>query len=321
MEEFVIDIGTRKCPVRVGTGLLGEVEQENSVAVTNPTVREFHGSFLKCPVLEIEDSEKAKSIGTVERLCEELVELGADRGTRVIALGGGVVGDTAGFAAATFMRGVPLVQVPTTLLAQVDSSVGGKVGVNLPQGKNLVGAFKQPEQVVSDVSLLGTLPEREMRNGLAEIVKTAIIGDAELFSILEERLEDAMQREENLLEEIVTRCVKVKARIVERDEKEITGERMLLNLGHTFGHAIEKLSGFEVPHGEAVAVGLVKAAELSGVEVGRIRDLLERIGLPTETEFSDAEIRGAMKTDKKKQGSTLRVVVPVEIGKAEVREL
>ncbi|MFH1424330.1 MAG: 3-dehydroquinate synthase [archaeon] len=321
MRKITVDLGKRKHTVLVGTGLLGRVEQENAVCITNPTVRKLHGSFLKCPILEIGDSEMAKSLETVKKLCEELVELGANRGTALIALGGGVVGDTTGMAAASFMRGVPLIQVPTTLLAQVDSSIGGKVGVNLLQGKNLVGAFKQPKLVVSDVSLLKTLPEKEMQNGLAEVVKTAIVGDAGLFELIELELDQIMEKDETLQEEIVARCVKVKARIVEQDELEQRGERMKLNLGHTFGHAIEKLSNCTIPHGEAVAMGLVKAAELSGVEVERIRNLLERIGLPTETEFTDEELREAMKVDKKKQGEKIRVVVPKSIGEVEVRYL
>jgi len=311
MKEIRVGLGARSYMIKIGKGLLSEIPQENSIVITNPTVKKLHGSGLTCPVLEIEDSEKAKELKTAEKLCEQLIELGADRSTTIVALGGGVVGDVAGFTASVFMRGIPVVQVPTTLLAQVDSSIGGKTGVNLRQGKNLVGTFHQPKLVLSDINTLETLPEKEVQRGLAEAVKTAIIGDEELFALLEEKPGD--------LEEIVFRCARVKAGIVERDEKE-AGERMKLNLGHTFGHAIEALSDYTIPHGEAVSIGLVKAAEMAGVEVDRIKNLLRGIGLPTETSFSDAEIEKAMRTDKKRKGGKIRIVLPERIGSVKVVE-
>lgn len=321
MKEVQVYLGRRSYTIKIGAGLLREIPQENCVVITNPTVRMLHGKSLKCPVLEIEDSENAKQLSTIEKLCEQLIELGADRSTTLVALGGGVVGDIAGMTASVFMRGIPVIQVPTTLLAQADSSVGGKTGVNLPQGKNLIGAFHQPKMVLSDVRALKTLPERELRNGLAEVVKTAIAGDAGLFSLLEKNLELIKQRDEALLEEIIVRCARIKAKIVERDEQEQGEERMKLNLGHTFGHAIESLSNYTIPHGEAVAIGLVKAAELAGVEADRIRNLLKAIGLPTETKFSESAIRGAMLADKKKHCGKIRVVVPVKIGEVKITEL
>jgi len=317
MKRIKVNLGRRSHEILIGENILGHIEQKNSVLITNERVHKLHAHHFNCPVLKIEDSERAKRMETVEKLCSELIKIGAGRETTLIALGGGVVGDVAGFTASVFMRGIPVVQVPTTLLAQVDSSIGGKTGVNLPQGKNLVGTFHQPSLVVSDISTLKTLPEKEIEHGLAEVVKTAIIGDAELFSLLENNLDSIKQRSLELLEEVVFRCAKVKAGIVERDEKE-SGERMKLNLGHTFGHAIETLSNFTIPHGDAVSIGLVRAAELSNVEVERIKNLLESIGLPTETSFSDAQIEHAMRADKKRKNGKLRLVLPEKIGSVKV---
>jgi len=319
MRELSLYLGRKSHTIQIGTGLLSQIPQENSVVITNPTVRTLHSSTLTCPILEIEDSENAKQLSTIETLCKQLIELGADRSTTIIALGGGVVGDVVGMTASVFMRGVPVIQVPTTLLAQVDSSIGGKTGVNLPQGKNLIGTFHQPSLVLSDINTLKTLPEKELRHGLAEVVKTAIIGDAELFELLENNLDKIMNKDEQILEEIVFRCAKVKAGIVERDEKE-SHERMKLNLGHTFGHTIETLSNYTIPHGDAVSIGLVKAAELANVEAERIKNLLEKIGLPTETTFTDSQIEQAMCSDKKRKNNKLRLVLPEKIGGVKIIE-
>jgi len=319
MKELQVNLGSRSCAIRIGTGLLSQIPQENSIVITNPTVNKLHSSTLNCPILEIEDSENAKQLGTIEKLCKQLIELNADRSTTLIALGGGVVGDITGMTAAVFMRGISVIQVPTTLLAQVDSSIGGKTGVNLPQGKNLIGTFHQPTLVLSDISTLKTLPEEELRHGLAEVVKTAIIGDSELFELLENNLDKIMGKNLAILEEIVFRCAKVKVGIVERDEKE-SSERMKLNLGHTFGHAIETLSNYTIPHGNAVSIGLVKAAELANVEVDRIKNLLKKIGLPTETTFTDAQIKQAMRADKKRKNNKLRLVLPEKIGSVKIIE-
>jgi len=258
--------------------------------------------------------EEHKNLDTVRHLYDALVEARLERGNPVVALGGGVVGDTAGFVAATFLRGVPLVQVPTTLLAMVDSSVGGKVGVDLPQGKNLVGAFKQPALVVADVILLETLPERELRAGLAEVIKAGIIGDPALFEHLEHNGREPLAW-------VIRRAIEVKRDVVQEDPFE-GGRRVVLNLGHTFGHAIEVLNDYQMPHGFAVSIGMVIAARvavalgLAGPELeARIAGTLRRHGLPVRHgETSPASIWDVMGTDKKRKAGTRRYVLPRAIG-------
>lgn len=260
------------------------------------------------------EGEQHKTLESVQLLYDQFVAAGLDRQSTVIAVGGGVIGDMAGFAAATYLRGVPFVQVPTSLLAMVDASVGGKTGVDLPQGKNLVGAFKQPAAVLMDVAVFATLPSDEFRAGLAEVVKHGVIGAPRLFSQLEE------DGPVNLLQ-LVVDAVRVKVRIVELDPFE-RGVRATLNLGHTFGHAIEQVSQYRVRHGEAVAVGMVAAANMA-VELGRcdaavaarIRTLLERLGLPVSVSGYDVEaIHAAMAQDKKRAGKKLRFIIPQALG-------
>ena len=258
--------------------------------------------------------EEHKNLDTVRHLYDALVEARLERGNPVVALGGGVVGDTAGFVAATFLRGVPLVQVPTTLLAMVDSSVGGKVGVDLPQGKNLVGAFKQPALVVADVILLETLPERELRAGLAEVIKAGIIGDPALFEHLEHNGREPLAW-------VIRRAIEVKRDVVQEDPFE-GGRRVVLNLGHTFGHAIEVLNDYQMPHGFAVSIGMVIAARvavalgLAGPELEtRIAGTLRRHGLPARHgKASPESIWDIMGTDKKRKAGTRRYVLPRAIG-------
>ncbi len=267
-------------------------------------------------LLQVPAGEGHKTLDTVAELYPGLLAAGLDRQRPVIALGGGVVGDLAGFAAATFLRGVPFVPVPTTLLAMVDASVGGKTGVDLPQGKNLVGAFKQPELVLIDPDLLRTLPAEEFRAGLAEVVKHAIIASPELFRQLEEGEGPAS------LTALIRDAVQVKVDVVSQDPFE-RGRRAVLNLGHTFGHAIEQVSGYTVRHGEAVAVGLVAAADLAErlgrAERGlssRVAGLLERLGLPTRLRgYSVEAVHRAMAHDKKRRGRMLRFVIPEAIGR------
>jgi 3-dehydroquinate synthase len=262
--------------------------------------------------------ERHKTLATVTDLYGQFLAAGLDRQGAVVALGGGVVGDVAGFAAATYMRGLPLVQLPTSLLAMVDSSVGGKTGVDLPAGKNLVGAFKQPELVIIDPGLLASLPPAELRAGLAEAVKAGVIGSVPLFERLEQgRLDDMAW--------IIRQAVAVKIEVVEADPYE-QGRRAVLNLGHTFGHAFEVLSDFRLRHGEAVAMGMVAAARLSAAlgrcpaEVARrIARTLERLGLPVAVpDYEPEAVLAAMLADKKKQGSRLRFVLPLDIGRVEV---
>jgi 3-dehydroquinate synthase len=262
--------------------------------------------------------EEHKTLGTVTGLYAQLLAGKLDRGGLVVALGGGVVGDVAGFTAATYMRGVELVQLPTTLLAMVDSSVGGKTGVDLPEGKNLAGAFKQPALVLIDPTVLSTLPEAEVRAGLAEVVKAGVIGAPTLFEQLEQgRLDD--------MAALIRQAVTVKIEVVQADPYE-QGRRAVLNLGHTFGHAFELLSDFRLRHGEAVAIGMVVAARLAArlrrcepATTMRIEATLRRLGLPTVApDYSPEAVWAAMTSDKKKQGSRLRFVLPSAIGRVEV---
>ncbi len=269
--------------------------------------------------------EESKSVELLWRLWEQLAEFEADRNTVIIALGGGVVGDLAGFAAATWMRGVPLVQVPTTLLAQVDSSVGGKTGINLPSGKNLVGAFWQPQLVVIDPKVLGTLPQREYAAGLAEVVKYAMVFDAGFMAWLEERIRPILDRDPDVHVELIAKCCRFKAAVVEADERDQSGRRALLNYGHTFGHALEAVTGYgTVLHGEAVAVGMNCAAWLA-MELGRVsRDILARqsallkaFGLPPMPEgWPTDKLVAAMKRDKKRVAGLPQLVLPTAVGSA-----
>jgi 3-dehydroquinate synthase len=271
--------------------------------------------------------EQEKTLARFAELMQALADLQASRDATVVALGGGVVGDLAGFAAACWMRGVRFVQLPTTLLAMVDSSVGGKTAVDLPGGKNLVGAFHQPSAVVADLDTLGTLPDRELRAGLGEVVKAAAIGDAGFMAWLERHAADLVARDPAALEHAIATRVAFKAGVVARDETE-QGERMLLNLGHTFGHAIETEQGYGgLLHGEAVAVGMVLAARLSArlgwaddAEADRLQALLERLGLPTAVPagLDPQALVARMQLDKKAVSGKLRLVLWRGIGQAEV---
>lgn len=288
-----------------------------AVVVTNTTVAPLHGerfaASIAAPLVTIPDGEQHKSLATVAGLYSEFVRLGLDRSSTVIALGGGVVGDAVGFAAATYMRGVRFVQMPTSLLAMVDSSVGGKVGVDLPEGKNLVGAFKQPDLVLIDPAVLATLPDVEWRNGMAEVLKHGFIADPGL-------LEAELHTLENT-EALVRRAVQVKVDVVQRDPYE-RGERAHLNLGHTFAHAIEQVSGYAIPHGQAVGVGLLAAATLShrlglcdASVVEQAAAVLTQAGLPRQVEgLAASALWEAMKTDKKWQGGRSRFVLLRGIG-------
>lgn len=291
--------------------------------VTNQTVAERHFAVLEetlretgfqPAVVTVQDGERFKTLATVQRIYEDLLAAGLDRHGTVLALGGGVIGDMAGFAAATYLRGVRFVQAPTTLLSMVDASVGGKTGVDMPEGKNLIGAFKQPELVLLDTATLETLPAAEFRSGLAEVIKHGIIGDPDLFAQFEGDGPASVTQ-------MVVDAVRVKIEVVEEDPFE-TGRRAVLNLGHTFGHAMELESHFAIRHGEAVAIGLVAASNLA-VECGccepelatRIRAVVQRAGLPVTVRGHRAEnLLAAMRHDKKRAGKTLRFVVPRALG-------
>jgi 3-dehydroquinate synthase len=272
--------------------------------------------------------EKSKSVSTLSRIWRDLARSGCDRSACVVALGGGVVGDLAGFAAASALRGIDFVQVPTTLLAMVDASVGGKTGINLPEGKNLVGAFHQPAAVVMDLAFLRTLPEREARAGWAEVIKTAAIRDARLFERLERDRERLLAREPGPLGEVIERCCRIKAEVVRRDERE-SGLRMILNFGHTLAHGLEAASRYGgLLHGEAVAIGMAFAAELGealrktqGGTARRLTALIEAFGLPVRAPDVPVErLLAAMGRDKKRGSKGLRWVLLSRIGSARVVE-
>ncbi len=271
-----------------------------------------------------DDAEAAKNLRSVEEITRSLCRAGADRKSLLVAVGGGVVGDVAGFAAASFLRGLKLVHVPTTLVSQVDSSIGGKTGVNLPEGKNLVGAFYPPALVLTDPELLRTLSDREFRGGLAEVIKHAVIADAEMFAMLEKDMEKVLRRDRSTLGLLIPRNVQIKARVVSRDERE-SGLREILNYGHTFAHALENVTKYRrYRHGEAVAWGMIAAAFLGhelgltrADDVSRIVALIRRLGpLPPWPSVSPAALLGAMRSDKKTRAGILRFVLSPRIGEA-----
>ncbi len=323
--------GALSYTVTVGAGLLesglpayiAERNFSRVAVVTNDTIAPLYGQALaerlpRAFLVRVPDGEQYKTLATVQRIYDALLAGGMDRGGVVVALGGGVVGDMAGFAAATFMRGVALVQAPTSLLAMVDASIGGKVGVDLPQGKNLVGAFKDPLAVFADTDTLATLPSVEFRCGLAEVVKSALVGDEALWEHL--RTHGAQP-----LQTLIARAADVKRRVVEEDRLE-RGVRAYLNLGHTFAHALEQRSRYAWKHGEAVAVGLVAAARLSerlglcaaGL-AARVEALLGALGLPTRyRRFAPAALWEAMRHDKKWQGGTARFVLLEAVGRPRI---
>jgi 3-dehydroquinate synthase len=270
------------------------------------------------------DGETSKDLRSVERIVRSLTRAHADRRALILAVGGGVVGDVAGFAAASYLRGVALVHVPTTLVAQTDSAIGGKTGVNLPEGKNLVGAFYPPRLVLTDPEALHTLPAREFRGGLAEVIKYGVIADANLFAFLEQNLEKILGRDAAMLDHVIVRCVEIKARVVSTDERE-SGLREILNYGHTFAHALESVTRYSrYQHGEAVAWGMMAAAVLgheigltSAKDVSRIVALVRRLGsLPPWPRVSPQTLIEAMRSDKKTRGGKLRYVLSPKIGRA-----
>jgi len=338
-----IELGERSYEVLVGRGLLDEggsfaglPPAASAAVVTNRTVAPLHLARLRAAlaphysrllVIELPDGEAHKDWGSLNLVFDALLAAGCDRKTILFALGGGVVGDIAGFAAASYMRGVPFVQVPTTLLAQVDSSVGGKTAINHPRGKNMIGAFYQPLRVVADLSTLDTLPVREVSAGLAEVIKYGPIADTIFFDWLEANLERLLARDHEALAHAVQRSCEIKAWVVGQDERE-SGLRAILNFGHTFGHAIESGLGYGVwLHGEAVGCGMVMAADLSarlglvdGTYVQRLESLIERAGLPTVgPALGAARYLELMRGDKKAEGGEIRFVVIEAPGRAAVR--
>ncbi len=307
--------------------------------VTDENVQPLHGQAvleslqaagLDGTMATVAAGERSKSLATLSGLYDDLIELSANRRTTIVAVGGGVVGDLAGFLAATYARGLPFVQVPTTLLAMVDSSVGGKTGINHPKAKNLIGAFHQPRGVLVDTATLSTLPDREYRSGLAEVIKYGVILDEPFFAWLEDNVEGMIRRDADVLAHIVARSCELKAQVVREDEFETTGLRAILNYGHTFAHAFEALSGYnELLHGEAVSIGMICASRLAD-RLGRITSdvtdrqsrLLTQVGLPVDVPENQLsrhqEIVDCMLLDKKTVDGQLRFILPDRIGHVEL---
>ena len=331
--------GGRSYPILIGDGLIGQsglLEEflgPRALIVTNAAVAKLLLPKLRrslgaapADVVQIGDGERFKTLATFSEVIDQLIAQGHNRDTTVVALGGGVVGDVAGFAAATYQRGVDLVQVPTTLLAQVDSAVGGKTAVNHPGGKNLIGAFHQPRAVVADVAVLRTLPPREFAAGLAEVVKYGVIADADFFAWLEDNAAALLAQAPSALRHAVCRACQIKAEVVAGDERE-TGRRAILNFGHTFGHALEAATGYQrFLHGEAVAIGMTMAMALSvhlgradPGEAARVGQLLTALGLPTLAEgLEAAPLRRTMGMDKKVRAGQLRFIVCDGLGTCSV---
>lgn len=359
MNSIKVNLGERSYPIYFGSGILRDFGRTfrrffkspltppfvkggqggiRVVIVTNPTVGGLYYEAVKESLLregfepfriDVPDGEEYKSLTWASKLFDKLIAIKADRQTPLIALGGGVIGDLTGFVAATYLRGVPFVQVPTTLLAQVDSSVGGKTGVNHRKGKNLIGAFYQPKFVYIDVDTLKTLNKRELRAGLAEVIKYGVIRDAKLFRYLEDHLADILALDMEPILRVIKRSCAIKASVVEADERE-AGLRAILNFGHTFGHAVEAVTKYrEYKHGEAVAIGMVYAAELSRKNglcsknvIERVHNLINRAGLPIEPpDFPEIAFLKAMEMDKKVLGGELRFVLVEKIGKVRIEKV
>jgi len=339
-----VALGPRSYDLEIGTGNLSGLGKflqarrptQHAILICDEHVEQPHAaraaeslaeSGCSVDLLVVPPGESTKSLDSFAALLEKLSALGAERSTVVVAVGGGVIGDLAGFVAASYARGLPFLQVPTTLLAQVDSSVGGKVGVNLPTAKNMVGAFWQPCGVVLDTETLDTLPAREYLSGLAEVVKYGVILDADFFALLEAKTAELLRRDPDVLRQVIARSCELKAQVVEQDEREETGVRAVLNYGHTFAHAFETLTHYETYlHGEAVAIGMDCAARLA-VRLGRVEpefaarqlQLLQALKLPTQAPALDpAAVLQVMKRDKKSQHGRLRFILPTQLGHVEL---
>ena len=341
MECLTVHLAERSYPISIGSGLLSQkdlftpyIVGKRVMIISNETVAPLYMTSLKETLsdyqideLILADGEEYKTLASFELIQSSLLQGKHGRDTTLIALGGGVIGDLVGFAAACYQRGVPFIQVPTTLLSQVDSSVGGKTAVNHPLGKNMIGAFYQPKAVIIDIDCLKTLPNNEFAAGMAEVIKYGIIWDEAFFSWLEAHQENIQQKDPETLTKIIFKCCSIKADVVSQDETE-TGVRALLNLGHTFGHAIEAEQGYgQWLHGEAVATGMVQAAEtslrldlISIEQVTRIRDLILNMDLPVSgpPDMTYEQYIDHMQRDKKAKAGMIRLVLPVGIGKAKL---
>lgn len=347
MTETVVTVGLgeRSYPIRIKSGLLAEIGldlherkigakygviSDDRVAALygDRFMRSLHDAGIRAELITFPAGEASKHLQTIAVLSSELAQRGFDRKDALIALGGGVTGDITGFLASIYLRGIPFVQVPTTLLAQVDSSVGGKTGVDIPEGKNLVGTFYQPNAVYIDIDVLHTLPQDELRGGLAEVIKYGVIHDAAFFSFLEQNRKAVFSLQQDVLVKLVARCCEIKAWVVEQDERE-GGLRRILNFGHTIGHAVEAASGFQLIHGYAVAIGMGAAAELAGragclsaEDAESIRRLIAAYGLPTAVPAGlDREaVKKYLLNDKKTVGGRVFYVLPEAIGRVKITD-
>ncbi len=345
MQRLSIDLGERSYEILIGPGLrkrAGEflktvLNPSRVVIITHPSINNLYGrevaeNFIAqgwaTDIIEVPEGESSKNLSQAEKLYDHLLQLNCDRKSVLIALGGGVIGDLVGFIAATYQRGIAFVQLPTTLLSQVDSSVGGKTAVNHPKGKNMIGAFYQPRLVVADLETLVTLPAKEYRAGLAEIVKYGVISDARLFEFLETHDKEILNLDHDSLSHIIETSCAIKAAVVEKDERE-SHYRMILNFGHTLGHAIESLTGYSrFIHGEAVAIGMVRAAELSH-SMGkcsekvpqRLKALLMKLGLPVEMpDLDSSAVLESLYHDKKTTDHKIKFILVKEIGSIEIAD-
>ena len=345
MIELQVGLDDRSYPIFIGAGCLASVGVDlvsRKVAkrfgiIADDKVAEFYGQQL---LLSLEKAglaaelfifahgEASKTLQTVGDLASRLARAGFDRQDGLIALGGGVTGDITGFLASSYMRGIPFVQIPTSLLAQVDSSVGGKTGVDIPEGKNLVGAFYQPKAVYIDIAVLATLPRQEILGGLAEVIKYGVIRDAGFFSFLENKRNDILGLEPAILAEMISTCCRIKAEVVACDERE-GGLRKILNFGHTIGHAVEAASSFRISHGFSIAIGMVAAAKLavmkgflSGHDLERITSLIAAYGLPINVpeDLDRAALKTYLKTDKKAMGGRVYYILPDTIGTTRITD-
>ena len=343
MQTIRVDTPSAKYDVIAGSGLLGNLAPRiervagglprRVFVLTSAPIWALWGhclqqTFRDAPVvLFLAPGEEHKTLKSVERLLRQMAQAGGDRGSLLVAFGGGIVGDVGGFLAAIYMRGIPYIQVPTTFLAQVDSSVGGKTGVNLPEGKNLVGSFHHPLAVFADIEVLGTLPDRELRAGLMESVKAGIIRDRALARFMEERADEVLGRDPKALEKVIAASIRMKAGVVNKDERE-SGLRMILNFGHTVGHALEQATGYKaLLHGEAVGWGMVAALHIarergtiSSRQFGRLESLIHLYGPLPPLKLRAAKVVAATGSDKKNVGGVRRFVLPLGIGDAGVVE-
>jgi 3-dehydroquinate synthase len=344
LEKFTVELGARSYDILIGPGLLGEAGRRLREAecrgkimlVSNEKVYNLYGEMAAAAIASagykmttalIPDGEEYKTLATAEALYNKAFDSGLDRGSAIVSLGGGITGDLAGFVAATYMRGIAFVQLPTTLLAQVDSSVGGKVGVNHPAGKNIIGAFHQPRLVLADTATLGTLEAAEIRAGLAEVIKYGVIWDGEFLAWLEEHLDLLLRLDPAAVGKAIGISCRIKSAVVAEDERE-QGIRAILNFGHTVGHAVEALTGYRVyRHGEAVAIGMaaearlaVKTGRLDPARSRRLETMLGRAGLPVAIPpgLSPQDLLASMLKDKKTMGGELTLILPNELGRVEI---